>query len=73
MFSRDGENFVSILEVDEESNFVISMRVTSINKEPFISIIIIRDIILNVLLDRLSLDIKRISSTNKMVIFNSHE
>jgi hypothetical protein len=71
--SRDGEFFVSILEMDEESNFVITMGITSINEEPFTSIIIIWDVILDVLLDRLSLDIIRISSTNEMVIFNSHE
>jgi hypothetical protein len=73
MFSRDGEFFISILEMDKESNFVIIMRIGSIYEEPFISIIIIWDIILNVLLDRLSLDIIRISSTDKLVIFNSHE
>lgn len=59
--------------MDEESNFVIMMRIGGINEEPFISIIIIWDVILDVLLDRLSLDIIRISSTDKVVIFNSHE
>jgi len=49
------------------------MRVTSINEEPFISIIIIWDGILDIFLDRLSLDIERISSSDKMVVFNSHE
>jgi hypothetical protein len=64
VFSRDSEFFVSILEMDEESNFVIMMRIGSIYEEPFISIIIIWDVILDVLLDRLSLDIIRISGTD---------
>jgi len=46
MFGIDGEFFVSILEMDEKGNFVISMRVSSIDKEPFSSIIIIWDGIL---------------------------
>jgi hypothetical protein len=43
MMSIGGENFISILEVDEVSNFVNVVRITSINEEPFVSIIIILD------------------------------
>jgi hypothetical protein len=73
MMSRDGENFISILEVNEEGNFVFVVRITSINEEPRRSIIIIMDGVYNITLHRLTLDIIRISSSVKMIVFNSHE
>jgi hypothetical protein len=73
MFSIDGGNFVSILKVDEEGNFVVSVGITSIDKEPFISIIIIWDGVFDIFLDRLTLNIIRISSSDHMVVFNSHK
>jgi len=73
MFGRDGEFFVSILEMDEKGYFVISMTVTSIDKEPFCGIIIIRDIISDIFLDRLSLNIITISSSNEIAAFDSHK
>jgi len=73
MFGRDGEFFVSILEMDEIGYFMISMRVSSIDKEPFSSIVIIRDIILDIFLDGLTLNIIRISSSNEILTFDSHK
>jgi hypothetical protein len=73
MLSVYFEFYVSILEVDEESNFVISMRIGTIDKEPFSSIVIILDGILDIVLMLLTCNIIRIGSTNEMVTFNSHE
>jgi hypothetical protein len=73
MMSIGSEDFISILEVDEESNFVFVVRITSINEEPFVSIIIILDGIFHIFLHGLTLDIIRIGSSNHMVVFNSHE
>jgi hypothetical protein len=72
MMSIGGENFISILVVDEEGNFVFVVRITSINEEPISSIIIILDGIFQIFLHGLTLDIIRIGSSNEMVVFNSH-
>jgi hypothetical protein len=63
MFSLEGELFFSISEFDEERNFVVFMRITSINKEPLSFITLNINRILKILLDRLTLDIIRESRT----------
>lgn len=73
MLSVYFEFYVSILEVDEIGYFVISMRIGTIDKEPFSSIVIILDGILDIVLMLLTCNIIRIGSTNEMVTFNSHE
>jgi hypothetical protein len=73
MMSIGGENFISILVVDEEGNFVFVVRITSINEEPISSIIIILDGGFHIFLHGLTLDIIIIGSSNEMVVFNSHK
>jgi hypothetical protein len=43
MFSGEDEMFVSVSEMDEIRNFVISVRITSIDEEPLIGFFIIGD------------------------------
>jgi len=73
MFGTDCEFFVSVLEMDKEGYFMVSMTVSSINEEPFSSIVIILDSILDIFLKGLTLDIERICRSDELSTFNSHE
>jgi hypothetical protein len=50
MFGFDGELFFFILEFEEEGNLMVSMRVTSIDKEPLGFVSINVNMILDILL-----------------------
>jgi hypothetical protein len=73
VFSGDSEFFVSVLEMDEESNFVISMRIGSIYEEPSGLSIIILDGVLHIFLEGLTLDIVRIGGSYETVAFDTHK
>jgi hypothetical protein len=73
MFSWNGEFFISIFKMNKEGNFVISVRIGSINEEPLGSVFIILDGVFDIFLKGLTLNIVRIGTSDKFITFNSHE
>jgi len=59
VFSLEGELFFSVSEFKEERNFMVNMRITSINEEPLSFVTLNINMILKILLDRLTLNIIR--------------
>jgi hypothetical protein len=66
VFSLEGELFFSIFEFEEESNFMVSMRITSIDEEPLSFITLDINHVRKIFLDRLTLDIIRESRSIDM-------
>jgi hypothetical protein len=73
MFSRNSEFFFSVLEMNKEGNFIISVRISGIDEEPLDGIFIVLDGVSDIFLEGLTLDIVRIGSSDKVITFNSHE
>lgn len=72
MFGLEGELFFSISEFDEESNFMVSMRITSIDEEPWSFITLDINFVIKIFLDRLTLDVIRESGTIDMILIHSN-
>jgi hypothetical protein len=70
MFGLNGELFFSISEFEEEGDLMVSMGVTGIDEEPLGFISIDVNMVLDVLLQRLTLDIIRESMTIDVVRVN---
>jgi hypothetical protein len=73
MSSWNSEFFVSVLEMNKEGNFLISVRISGIDEEPLDGIFIVLDGVSDIFLEGLTLDIVRIGSSDKVITFNSHE
>jgi hypothetical protein len=71
VFGLKFELFFSILEFEEEGYFMVSMGVTGIDEEPLSFITIKINMVLDILLQRLSLDIIRESMSIDVVRVHS--